>query len=152
MVDGEIGVRGPNVMQGYFNDQATTAAALSGGWLSTGDIGSLDDDGYLTISGRRKEMIKVFGESVSAFSIEAAIVALPGVAEVAVTSVPHPVSGESICAFVVMQAGSSVSEKEIRQHCANRLGRARIPTHVRILDTLPKTSSGKVRKNLLELD
>jgi len=149
---GEVALEGPNVMLGYFRDRETTKQALSDGWLRSGDIGRLSADGYLTISGRRKDMIKIFGESVSAFSIETAIATLPGVAEVAVKGMPHPVSGEAICAFVVPREGESVSEMEIRMHCATTLGKARVPGRIRIIDELPKTASGKVRKNLLVTD
>jgi acyl-CoA synthetase (AMP-forming)/AMP-acid ligase II len=149
---GEIVLQGPNVMFGYFRDPETTAIALNDGWLRSGDIGSLSEDGYLTISGRRKDMIKIFGESVSAFSIETAIASLPSVAEVAVKGMPHPVSGEAICAFVVPQDGERVSEEEIRMRCATTLGKARVPGRIRIVDELPKTASGKVRKSLLATD
>lgn len=147
--EGEIVVRGPNLMRGYFRDEAATAAVLSGGWLRTGDLGSLDGEGYLTVSGRLKDVIKIMGESVSPFGIESAIAALPGVAEVAVKGVPEPMAGEAIAAFVVLEPGAEVSEAEICGACARALGRARVPRHVRFLPALPKTASGKVRKHLL---
>ena len=149
IADGEILVRGPNVMRGYFRDDEATAAALGEAWLRTGDLGVLDDDGYLTVSGRLKDVIKVMGESVSPFTIESAIAALPEVAEVAVKGVPDPLAGEAIAAFVVLEPGVAISEADICAHCARVLGRARVPTHVHVLAALPKTSSGKVRKHLL---
>ena len=147
--DGEIVVRGPNVMQGYFRDDAATKQAMVGDWLRTGDLGSIDEDGYLTVSGRLKDVIKIMGESVSPFSIESAIAALPEVAEVAVKGVPDPLAGEAIAAFVVLKAGADVSEADLCAHCARVLGRARVPTYVHFVTALPKTSSGKIRKHLL---
>jgi acyl-CoA synthetase (AMP-forming)/AMP-acid ligase II len=139
-------------MQGYFRDPEGTAKALEGDWLLTGDIGSLDSESYLKISGRRKEMIKIFGESVSALGVEAVITSLPGVSETAVIGVPHPVSGEAICVFVVRAPGTAVDEEAIRLHCAKTLGKSRVPWQVRFIRELPRTASGKVRKNLLVVD
>ena len=147
--EGEIAVRGPNVMAGYFRDEAATARVMAGGWLRSGDLGTLDAEGYLTVSGRLKDVIKVMGESVSPFAIESVIAALSGVAEVAVKGVPDAMAGEAIAAFVVLETGAEVSEAEICSECAQKLGRARVPTHVRFVTALPKTASGKVRKHLL---
>jgi acyl-CoA synthetase (AMP-forming)/AMP-acid ligase II len=149
---GEIQVRGPNIMLGYFRDRDATAAALADGWLRTGDLGSLDAGGYLSISGRLKGLIKVMGESVSAESIEEVIATHPGVREVAVRGVPHPRMGEAIAAFVVRRAGAAPSVDEIRRLCGRELGRVRVPAYVRFLAALPRTSSGKVRRHLLALD
>lgn len=149
---GEVLVRGQNRMQGYFRDPLATRNALKGDWLRTGDLGFLDPDGYLTITGRRKDVLKVMGESVSAWEVEAVIAGLPEVAEVAVKGVPHPVMGEGIGAFVVLREGSALGAEAIRLHCARTLGRSRVPTQVRFLDTLPRTASGKIQKHLLALD
>ena len=150
IIDDEIHVRGPNVCQGYFRDPALTAETVKDGWLRTGDLGRIDDEGYLTIVGRLKEMIKVLGESVSAASVEAAIAELPSVAEVAVTAMPDERSGEAIRAFVVPRSGEEVLKPEIRRHCATRLGKSRVPTEIHLVAALPKSGSGKVRKHLLE--
>lgn len=149
---GEIRVRAPSIMKGYFLDESTTRAAIRDGWLYTGDLGFLDQDGYLYISGRLKDMIKVMGESVSAISIEDAIAKLPGVAEAAVKGVPHPILGEAICAFVVLELGVEMHADVIRRHCAQTLGRVRTPTHIEYVAELPKTASQKVRKHLLVLN
>ena len=150
--EGEIQVRGPNVMAGYLDDPEASAAALADGWLRTGDLGRLDADGYLTVSGRLKDLIKVMGESVTAESVETAIAAHPDVAEVAVRGVPDVRTGEAIAAFVVPRAGASPGVEAIRSHCASLLGRARIPAHVRFLAALPRTASGKVRRHRLSLE
>ncbi len=149
---GEILVRGPNVMQGYFRDSAPSDDVIRAGWLRTGDLGFLDSDGFLTIAGRRKDIIKVMGETVAAAPIESAIASMPAVAEVAVTRLPDDVLGEAIAAFIVRREGSPLDRSAVRRHCADRLGRLRVPTHVRFVAKLPKTSSGKVRKHLLALD
>ncbi len=149
---GEVLVRGPNVMQGYFRDPDGTAATMSNDWLRSGDLGYLDSDGYLTISGRRKDVIKVMGESVSALSVEGVIAALPDVREVAVKGVPDATTGEAIAAFVVPREGADPSSDSIRRHCADVLGRSRVPAHIRFIEALPRTGSGKVRKHLLVLD
>ena len=150
--EGEILVRGPNVMQGYYHDAEATAAAMTGGWLHSGDLGFVDEDGYLTVSGRIKDVIKVMGESVSSFAIESAIAALPEVVEAAVKGVPDALAGEAIAAFVVLHANARIGEAEIRAHCARVLGRARVPSFVFFLGELPRTASGKVRKHLLTPD
>lgn len=149
---GEVTVRGPNVMQGYFRDPETTRQVLDEGWLRSGDLGFLDRDGYLTIAGRRKDVIKVLGESVSALGIEGVIASVEGVAEVAVKGVPDAQTGEAICAFVVPREGLRLSPEQIRRHCARELGRTRVPAHVRFVRRLPKTASGKIRKHLLRLE
>ena len=150
--EGEILVRGPNVMQGYFHDAEATAATLVDHWLHTGDLGFVDKDGYLTVSGRIKDVIKVMGESVSPLAIESTLVALPDITEAAVTGVPDDLAGEAIVAFVVRRGNSRIGEAEIRAHCARKLGRTRVPSRVVFLDRLPRTSSGKVRKHLLTPD
>ncbi len=149
---GEIAVRGPNVMASYFRDPETTTKVVRNGWLHSGDLGFLNDAGYLTIAGRRKDVIKVMGESVSALSVEAAIMALPQVEEVAVKGVSHSVTTEAIAAFVVLRKNMTLSADEIRRHCARELGRVRVPAFVQWVASLPKTASGKVRKHLLVLD
>jgi acyl-CoA synthetase (AMP-forming)/AMP-acid ligase II len=146
---GEIAVRGPNVMSEYFRDREATEEALVGGWLRTGDLGVVDEDGYLTIAGRRKDIIKVLGESVSALSLELAIAELTGVAEVAVIGTPDEKMGEAICAVVVRHSGSAVDARVVRRHCAETFGGSRVPSRIVFRDELPKSSSGKVRKDLL---
>lgn len=149
---GEIWVQGPNIMFGYFRDQQATASVLQGGWLRTGDLGYLNTEGYLTISGRRKDIIKVMGESISASSIEATINGITGVSEVAVLGIPDATRGEAICAYIVAEQNVVLNADSIRQYCARALGAVRIPTYVRFLSDLPKTASGKVRKHLLTLE
>jgi acyl-CoA synthetase (AMP-forming)/AMP-acid ligase II len=146
---GEIVVRGPNLMQGYFGNSVATKEALRDGWLHTGDLGSANADGYLTICGRRKDIIKVLGESVSAVAIESVIAGDERVAEVAVVGLPDPRWGEVIAAFVVSKAGGNLDLEDLRRRCAQELGRARVPARLEEVPALPRTASGKVRKHVL---
>jgi fatty-acyl-CoA synthase len=146
---GEVAARGPNVARSYFRDPVATARAFRDGWVRTGDLGRIDKDGYLTLSGRRKDVIKVQGESVPASRIEDAVAALPGVAEVAAVGVFDERLGETIHVFVVLAAGADIGAESIREQCATRLGRARVPNGVSFVQDLPRTATGKVQKHLL---
>jgi len=145
---GEVLVRGDNVMQGYFGDPALTRATLRGGWLHTGDLGYLDEEGYLFLVGRKTDLIKCAGERISALEIEEVLAAHPGVLEAAVAGEPHPILGESVHAFVVRRA-DDVSEEELRRHCALHLTHHKIPRSWTFLNELPRTASGKVQKHRL---
>jgi len=147
-LEGEIVIQGPNVAQGYFNDSKTTAEVFTKEGLRTGDVGFLDEDGLLNITDRKKDTLKVMGESVSARQIEGAVAGLSGVAEVAIVGVPDADRDEAIVAFVV-EEGDGVSAEAIKAHCIRGLGPLRVPTHVRFVDSLPKSSSGKTRKQIL---
>ena len=153
MAAGEVGqilVRGPNVMRGYFNDPEATAQALAGGWLHTGDLARADDLGFLYFAGRLKDMIKSGGLNVYAGEVEKVLAAHPGVAEVAVIGVPHPKWGESVRAVVVPRASAPPSPEEIIAFCRGRLASFKKPTSVILVESLPKDSFGaKVKKNLL---
>ena len=147
--NGEILVRGANLMRGYFRDPMATAQAIRDGWLHTGDIGYLDATGALHVIGRLKEIIKIMGESIAAATVEEAIRALPEVADAAVIGVPHAQMGEAIHAFVCLHPGQVLSPEQVRQHCSQLLGRVRTPSQVSLVDEFPRTASGKVRKHLL---
>ncbi len=148
---GEVWVRGDNIMTGYYRDQQATAKVIQDGWLRTGDLGCLDRHGYLTISGRSKDIIKVMGESISASSIEATINRITGVSEVAVLGIPDKTRGEAICAYIIAENDVELNADSIRQYCAKELGAVRVPTYVRFVPDIPKTASGKMRKHLLTL-
>ncbi len=141
---GEIRVRGPQLMRGYRNRPTETAEALREGWLYTGDIGVLDADGYLYITGRRKEMILVSGYNVFPREIEEVLLAHPAVAEAAVAGRPDAYRGELPLAFVALRAPAD--SDALRDWCAARLAPYKIPAEFRVLDSLPKTAAGKLDK------
>lgn len=146
---GEILVRGPIVMDEYYNNPEETARALRGGWLHTGDLGKRDDLGYIYIASRLKDMIKSGGINVYALEVEEILTRYPKVAEAAVIGVPHERWGETVMAIVVPKKGQRPSEKEIIDHCREHLASHKKPTAVVLVDSLPKTPIGKVMKNVL---
>jgi long-chain acyl-CoA synthetase len=146
---GEVCARGPNVMTGYWNDPDATAAMLRNGWLHTGDIGHLDADGYLYITDRMKDIIIKGAENISPRQIEEALHAHPAIAEVAVVGIPHATLGEEICAVVVLRAGWSVTEAELREHAGRFVNRFRVPTRIVFRSELPKNGVGKILKREL---
>jgi long-chain acyl-CoA synthetase len=146
---GEIRARGPQVMRGYRNLPDETAAALRDGWLYTGDIGELDGDGYLTIRGRKKEMVIVGGYNVYPREVEEALCTHPRVREAAVVGVPDAYRGEALVAAVVVDGAADGSVAELLAHLAERLVAYKVPRDLRLVDALPKTSVGKVDKSRL---
>ena len=148
---GEVWARGPNVMLGYWRNDAATAATVRDGWLRTGDLGYMDEDDYLFLSGRRSDMIKTGAHRVHPQDVEEAILELSGVAEAAVVAIPDETLGEAIKAFVVLAEGATIDEQVIKRHCRASLANHKVPKHVELRDHLPKTASGKVlRRQLLE--
>lgn len=143
---GEVYARGPNVMLGYWRDGEATARALQGGWLKTGDLGHLDDDGYLYIDGRAVEMIKVGAFRVSPQEVEEVISDLAGVEEVAVTGIQDDMLGQAIMAAVVAAPGKCLHARDIKALCLQRLAAYKIPKVVKFLTELPRTASGKVQR------
>jgi len=146
---GEIVLRGPNVMKGYWNRPDITATTLRGGWLHTGDVGTFDGDGYVYLLDRVKDMIKTGGENVYTPEVEAAIFAHPEVAEVAIIGVPDLKWGEAIKAFVVRRPDSAISDTEVIDWCRQRLTHFKCPSSVEFLPALPKGGTGKVLKKVL---
>jgi long-chain acyl-CoA synthetase len=147
---GEIWVRGPNVFVGYWDDADATAGALTDdGWLRTGDIAVADDDGFLFLVDRAKDLIIVSGFNVYPAEVEEVIAAHPAVAQVAVIGVPHPHSGEAVKAYVVVADGASVEEDELIRHCEAHLARYKCPQKVMFVDEIPQSFSGKVLRKLL---
>ncbi len=144
--EGEICIRGPNVMKGYWKKPEETAQALRGGWMHSGDLGKLDEDGYLYITGRLKDLIIKGGENISPNELEEVIHRHPAVADVAVIGVPDSRYGENIWALVVPAHGRTVTEDEVKAHVGQHLTKFKIPARVVFRDDLPKTHSGKVRK------
>jgi long-chain acyl-CoA synthetase len=147
---GEIVVKGPMVMQGYFNKPEQTAEALKGGWLHTGDVGYADADGYLFITDRKKDMIIKGGENVYPSEIEDVLLRHPSIAEAAVVGIPDPKYGEEIMAFVVKAPGAELAEVEVIAHCVDNYTKFKSPSKVKFIDTLPKSMIGKVLKTELK--
>ena len=144
---GEIVVRGANVFSGYWPDGAEGPDA--DGWFATGDIAVQDDDGDLRLVDRRKELVLVSGFNVYPREVEEVLAAHPGVAECAVLGIPHPYTGESVKALVVLVEGVSLTVDEVVAHCARSLARFKCPTAVEFVEELPHTATGKVSKGRL---
>jgi acyl-CoA synthetase (AMP-forming)/AMP-acid ligase II len=146
---GEILARGDNIMKGYWDMPEVTAKTLEGGYLHTGDLATRDEEGYYYITGRKKDVITSSGKPVYSPEIENVISLHPSVSEVAVIGVPDKELGETVKAVVVPQRGAKVAEKEIISWCASRLDDYKVPKSVYIVDSLPKTPSGKVLRTVL---
>ncbi len=148
---GEIWSRGPDCCMGYTDPALTVASFDDEGWYRTEDIGVLDDDGYLTITDRKKDVIIRGGENVSAAEVEGLLSEMDGVAEVAVVAAPHPRLGEQVCAFIRIVPGAGVPDLSDVQRCLQGAGLARQkwPEQLRIVEELPRTPSGKVKKEVL---
>jgi acyl-CoA synthetase (AMP-forming)/AMP-acid ligase II len=142
-------LRGPKVFTGYWKDPGATAAAFRGGWFHTGDIGSVDADGFLYIVDRKKDMIISGGENIASPEVERVLYEHPAVLEAAVVGRPDPRWGEVPVAFVVCRAGAGATEDEIREFCRARLARYKVPRAVQFIDALPRNPSGKVLKRVL---
>lgn len=144
---GEIQIAGPNVTIGYHEDPVATAAAFTDdGWFRSGDLGYFDDDGYLFVSDRLKDMIISGGENIYPAQVEDLIMELDDVTGVAVVGVPDQRWGETPWAVITVRSGANVSSDQIKAHLAGRIARYKIPKNVVIVDRLPRTASGKVRK------
>jgi long-chain acyl-CoA synthetase len=145
--EGEVLIRGVNIMKGYYKNPEATAAALKGGWLHTGDIGKLDEEGYLSIVGRKKEMIIRGGYNVYPREIEELLYEHPAVQEAAVIGVPHAELGEEVKAVVCLKAGARITADEIRAYCKERIAAYKYPRLVEIRsEPLPKGATGKIQK------
>jgi long-chain acyl-CoA synthetase len=143
---GEVLIQGPNVMRGYLNRPDETARTLVDGWLHTGDIGRLDEDGYLVLVDRAKDMIIRGGENIYPKEIEAVVYQLPDIAEAAVVGRPNELYGEEPVLFVSLTSGSALDPDRIRAHLTNALAKYKLPVEVTILDELPKNPVGKIDK------
>ena len=146
---GEVVVRGPNVMRGYLGRPDETADVLRGGWLHTGDVGRFDDDGYLTLVDRVKDLIIRGGENIYPKEIEDVLHSHPAVLEAAVVGQPDPVFGEQPVAFVTLRPDHTAGPGDIVEHCRLSLARYKVPRAVYIEETLPKNAVGKIAKPVL---
>ncbi len=146
---GEIVIRAPQLMQGYWQNPAETADVLSNGWLYTGDLGYMDEEGYLFIVDRKKDLIKPGGFQVWPREVEEVIAAHPAVAEVGVAGIPDKLRGEAVKAWVVLREGQQVTAAEIRAYCRQQLVAYKVPRYVDFRDSLPKSMVGKVLRREL---
>ncbi|XAS68646.1 long-chain fatty acid--CoA ligase [Micrococcaceae bacterium Sec5.7] len=146
---GEMIVKGPQIMKGYWNRPDLTEEALRDGWLLTGDLATMDETGYFYIVGRKKEMIVTSGFNVYPAEVEQVLTRFPGVLEAAVVGVPDEYRGESVAAFITLEPGASISDKELDAYCREHLAAYKVPRNYSRLDTLPRTLVGKIAKNLL---
>jgi long-chain acyl-CoA synthetase len=146
---GEVLVRGDAVMKGYWRNPEATAETLRNGWLHTGDVGALDEDGFLTLLDRSKDLIISGGSNIYPREIEEVLLRHPGVHEVSVVGRPHPEWGEEVVAFVVRRAGTAAPEHELDELCLASIARFKRPRAYRFVDSLPKNNYGKVLKTAL---
>ena len=143
---GEIIIRGQNVFNDYENNHSTDQGSFSGGWFCTGDLGRFDNDGYLFITGRIKELINTGGEKISPNEVDEAILKHPAIAQAITFPVPHPTLGENIAAAIVMKENILVSETEIREFVSESLATFKVPSQFIIIDEIPKGSTGKIQR------
>ncbi|HWR87122.1 MAG TPA: AMP-binding protein, partial [Acidiferrobacterales bacterium] len=143
---GEVVIRGPNVTSGYENNPKANAEGFTNGWFRTGDQGVLDAEGYLTITGRLKEIINRGGEKISPREVDEVLMDHPAIQQVVTFAMPHPKLGEDVAAAVVLREGMSADEKEIREFVAKRLADFKVPRKILILDEIPKGATGKLQR------
>jgi fatty-acyl-CoA synthase len=147
---GEVVIRGDQVMDGYYREPDATRAVMSGDWFHTGDMAVWDEESYVNIVDRKKEIIISGGENISSIEIEKAIASHPAVLECAVVAAPDDKWGEVPAAIVSPKPGASLTEEEIRSHLEQRLSRYKVPRIIELCaDPLPKTGTGKIRKMML---
>jgi acyl-CoA synthetase (AMP-forming)/AMP-acid ligase II/acyl carrier protein len=143
---GEVAIRGPNVMRGYEGSSDANRAAFADGWLRTGDQGRFDEEGYLYITGRLKELINRGGEKIAPREVDEALLAHPAVAEAASFAVPHPRLGEDVAAAVVLRSGASVTARELSSFVGSRLSDFKVPRRIVFVDTIPRGPTTKVQR------
>jgi fatty-acyl-CoA synthase len=148
---GEIVHRSPQLLSGYYKDDERTAVAFAGGWFHSGDLGTIDEEGYITVVDRKKDMIKTGGENVASREVEEAIYCVEGVSEVAVIGLPHPKWIEAVTAIIVTKQGHALTEEQVQSALAGRLAPFKIPKRIIFTETLPRNPSGKLLKRELRL-
>jgi fatty-acyl-CoA synthase len=146
---GEIVHRSPQLLMGYFNDPEKTAAAFEGGWFHSGDLATVDDEGYITVVDRKKDMIKSGGENVASREVEETIYRLPSVSEVAVIGLPDPYWIEAVTAVVVPRSGHALEADTVIAHCREHMASFKVPKRIIFVEALPKNPSGKLLKREL---
>ena len=152
-VPGEVIIRGPQVMKGYYKKPEETAAVLKEGWLYTGDIGFFDEDGYLSIADRKKDMIIASGYNIYPREIDEILFEHPKVLEACAIGIPDAYRGETVKAFIVVKPGETLTEEEITQWCKEKLAAYKVPKMIEFVDALPKSTIGKIlRREVKEMD
>jgi crotonobetaine/carnitine-CoA ligase len=149
---GELQIRGPGMLQGYYKNPEASAAAFDGDWFRTGDLFRQDERGYYYIVGRLKDMIRRAGENIAARELEVVITALPQIVEAACVPVPDATRGEEVKAYIVLQPGLTQADlppQAVFEHCAAKLAKFKVPRYVAYTTELPKTPSGKIAKKFL---
>ncbi|MEJ2658758.1 MAG: long-chain fatty acid--CoA ligase [Desulfobacterales bacterium] len=149
---GELLVKGPQVMKGYWNQAEETAATLTDGWLHTGDIGKMDEEGYFYIVDRKKDMILSGGLNVYPRDIEEVFYENPKVQEAAAIGIPHPTRGESVKVFVTLKEGATATQEELIEYCKDKMAKFKLPTEIEFRNELPKTNVGKILKKDLRAE
>jgi len=143
---GEVVIRGPNVTAGYQNNPEANAAAFTNGWFRTGDQGVIDDEGYLRLTGRLKEIINRGGEKISPREVDEVLLDHPAIAQVVTFAIPHRKLGEDVAAAVVLNEGASVTQRDIQAFAAERLTDLKVPRKIVFLDEIPKGATGKLQR------
>jgi acyl-CoA synthetase (AMP-forming)/AMP-acid ligase II len=143
---GEVVIRGDNVTRGYENNPKANAEAYTNGWFRTGDQGVLDAEGYLTITGRLKEIINRGGEKVSPREVDEVLMDHPAVAQVVTFAIPHDKLGEEVGAAVVLREGTALTDRELRDFASQRLADFKVPRRIVLLDEIPKGATGKLQR------
>jgi long-chain acyl-CoA synthetase len=146
---GEILIKGPSVMQGYWKNPEETAKQLSDGWLSTGDIAQMDEDGYFYIVDRKKDMIIAGGFNIYPREVDEVLFQHPKIAEAVTAGVPDPYRGETVKAFIVLKPGIEATDKEIIDFCKQKLAAYKVPKLVEFRKELPKSAVGKILRKIL---
>jgi long-chain acyl-CoA synthetase len=146
---GEIVIRGPNIMLGYWNRPDDSAEALRGGWFHSGDIGYTDDDGYIFLVDRVKDMINSAGFKVWPREVEEVLFTHPAIRECAVVGLADQLKGEIPAVFIVLREGATLSAPELDAFCRQKLAAYKVPRHVEFIDALPKNATGKILKRML---
>ncbi len=147
--EGELLIRGPQVMQGYWNREEETQEALAGGWMHTGDLATVDEDGFFRICGRKKDMINCSGLKVFPDEVDGVLMAHPAILEAATIGVPDADRGETVKSFIVLQPGATLTVEEIETYTREQLASYKIPRQVEFLDELPKSSVMKILRREL---
>jgi acyl-CoA synthetase (AMP-forming)/AMP-acid ligase II len=145
-IPGEIVIQGPNVTKGYENNPKANAENFTKGWFRTGDQGIMDEEGYVTITGRLKEIINRGGEKISPREVDEILMEHPAVLQVVTFAIPHEKLGEEVGAVVVLREGKTATEKEIRDFVSTRLADFKVPKKILFMDELPKGATGKLQR------
>ena len=150
---GEIAIKGPQIMMGYYKKPEETTQALKDGWFLTGDIGKFDEDGYLTIVDRKKDMIIAGGYNIYPVELDDVLMGHPKIMEACTIGLPHEYRGETVKAFIVVNEGESLTEEEVSAYCKDNLAAYKVPKIIEFIDELPKSAVGKIlRRKLRDME